>query len=184
MSEIDRLLRPPRYTEIDDEAPLVFLAGPIQGSPDWQTPTAHTLLGRHDDLLVATPRLDYKDESFDKRTQVRWELDHIWRASRLGAVAFWFAAQDLSMPYKEGRAYAQTTRVEIGAVSMLQKLDPETRVWVGFDPAYTSGGGGSQEYIELMREWFVPDDTIYDSLDDMTTAISGDLSAIEAERTE
>lgn len=174
----ERFLTPPHYVDIDDYAPLVFLAGPIQGAPDWQTPTAHNLLSHNDRLVIATPRLEYKDANFDKQNQVFWELDHIWRACRLGGVAFWFAAQDHSLDYKKGRSYAQTTRFEIGAVSMAQKNDAEIKAWVGFDPEYTSGGGGSQEYTEIMREWFVKDDEIFYSLDDMIVAIKEDTAEL------
>ncbi len=172
----ERLLLPPRYHEIDDDTPLIFLAGPIQGAEDWQTPTAENLLAHNDRLAVASPRLHRKEADFNKQAQVFWELDHIWRASRLGGVAFWWAAQNHSLPYKEGRSYGQTSRFELGAISMAQKIDPEVRAWIGYDPAYTPGGGGSQEYAELMREWFVPGDEIFTSLDDMIEAIKTDTA--------
>lgn len=172
----ERLLLPPHYTDVEDEPPIVFLAGPIQGSPDWQTPTADRLLAAHDRLLVASPRRTELDENFNKRKQVEWELDHLWLAMNLGGVAFWFAAQDHSLPYKSGRPYAQTSRVEIGAVSMAQRIDPTTRVWVGFDPEYSGNGGGSEEYIRLARTWFVGVDEVYNSLDEMTEVISTDIA--------
>lgn len=172
----ERLLTPPYYTDVEDEPPIVFLAGPIQGSPDWQTPTASRLLANHDRLLVASPRRTELGTDFNKRKQVEWELDHLWLALQLGGVAFWFAAQDHSLPYKPGRPYAQTSRVEIGAVSMAQRIEPKTRVWVGFDPQYSRNGGGSEEYIRLARTWFAGVDEVYDSLDEMTDTISSETA--------
>lgn len=174
----ERLLVPPHYTDVEDEPPIVFLGGPIQGAPDWQTPTADRLLAAHDQLLVASPRRTELDENFNKRKQVEWELDHLWLAMQLGGVAFWFAAQDHSLPYRLGRPYAQTSRVEVGAVSMMQRIDPSTRVWVGFDKDYSQNGGGSEEYIRLARTWFVGVDKVYDSLDEMTEVISADIARL------
>lgn len=174
----DRLLTPPHYTDLSDEAPLVFLAGPIQGSQDWQTPTARQLLSTNERLLVASPRRTELDKNFNKRKQVEWELDHLWYASQLGGVAFWFAAQDHSLPYKEGRPHAQTSRVEVGAMFMLKRINPSTRLWVGFDPAYTKNGSGSEEYIRIAGEWFTGQDAIFDSLDEMTQVISAEAAEL------
>lgn len=157
---------------------MIFLAGPIQGSPDWQTPTAQKLLASNERLLVASPRRAELDENFNKRKQVEWELDHIEYAIQLGGVAFWFAAQDHSLSYKEGRPYAQTSRVEIGAVSMAERLNPKVRVWVGFDPRYTAEGGGSEEYIRMMRERLSGRDTVYESLEEMTEVIAADVDKL------
>jgi len=172
----DRLLLPPRPTDVEDGSPMVFLAGPIQGAPDWQTPTAHKLLAAHDRLLVASPRRVEMDKEFNKREQVFWELDHIWTATQLGGVAFWFAAKDESLAYEEGRMFAQTSRCETWAASVVHKFDPLARSWIGFDPNYESSGGGSEEYIQLMREWATGDTTFYEDLDEMIGAISEDVA--------
>jgi hypothetical protein len=173
---IDRLLTPPFYTDLSDEVPVVFLAGPIQGSPDWQTPTARRILAANERLLVASPRRSELDEDFNKRKQVEWELDHLWYASQLGGVAFWFAAQDHSLPYKAGRPHAQTSRVEVGAMMMLKRINPSTKLWVGFDPDYTKNGSGSEEYIRIANEWFTGRDEVFDSLDEMTDTIIEDMA--------
>ena len=131
-----------------DAEPVLFLAGPIQGAPDYQTGFARAVLAKRPDFVVATPRVPagLDRATFDYGRQVDWEERHLWRAARLGGVAFWFAAQDPALPYPPGRAYAQTSRIEIGMVVGWRRFMAVNLV-VGFDPAY---GGGSERYIRHM----------------------------------
>lgn len=147
MSEI---INPRQSRPLENDEPLVFLAGPIQGAPDWQSEFAAHILERHEDVVVATPRVpDGIDrDSFDFNEQVDWEDHHLLRAANLGGIAFYFAAQDRSLPYREGRAYAQTTRIELGKVLGWRRFMP-LNVAVGFDEAYE---GGSERYIRRMLE--------------------------------
>lgn len=145
---MERLLTPPTRTDIGSR-PLVFLAGPIQGAPDWQTELAKGLLAARSNIYVASPRRDkLGEEDFVYVEQKAWEINHLQRAAKLGVVAFWFAAQDHSLPYKTGRAYAQTSRIEIGKLFGWLDFNPTIEMAVGFDPSYSKNGGGSQRYIE------------------------------------
>lgn len=165
----ERFITPPNGRVVEGHfVPVVFLAGPIQGSPDWQTPTAAQLIGQHERVVVASPRRAGVDKDFDYREQVTWEKQHLERAAMVGHIAFWFAAQDASLPYEAGRAYAQTTRIEIGRVfgwrdsGMYRNL----KISVGFEPGYD---GGSKRYIETMcEEESLP---IHASLDSLTSEI-------------
>ncbi len=143
---MDRLLRPPDYVDLTGW-PLVFLSGPIQGAPDWQSQLGKELVSSNRAIYVASPRRETKDNYFSYAEQKAWELTHIKRAAKLGVVAFWFAARDHSLPYEEGRAYAQTSRIEIGKVLGWRDYDSSIRVAVGFDPDYSSSGGGSERYV-------------------------------------
>lgn len=151
---MDRLLTPPhRELTPDSPARLAFLAGPIQGAPDWQTPTARELLAQNEFAYVASPRrLSGKEEGFVYTDQVEWEKRHLRRAASMGAIGFWFAAQDFTLPYEEGRAYGQTTRFEFGRVFGWADYDATVRdnLVVGVDPKYTPSGGGSERYITHM----------------------------------
>lgn len=159
----ERIHLPPTYSEIPPKSSLVFLAGPIQGSPDWQTPTAERLTAYIDDLHVATPRISRKDESFDYKKQTSWERAHLTRSRELGVIMFWFAAQDAALEYEAGRSYGQTTRIEIGRAFGWYDHAPFQMV-IGFDPAYTENGGGSERYVRGMAEESgIP---VYDSLED------------------
>ena len=144
------LINPVDYRQIEASEPLLFFAGPVQGAPDYQAVFGRIVLERRPDFVVATPRVPHEIDrrTFDFHKQVDWEDEHLWRAARFGGVAFWFAAQDHTLPYPEGRAYAQTTRIELGKVTGWRRFAP-LRMAVGFDPEYE---GGSERYIRRMLE--------------------------------
>lgn len=160
----ERLHLPPSKDPIPPRKSLLFLAGPIQGSPDWQTPTAEEIMHHLPEAHLASPRrMAESHDEFDYEEQVLWELRHLQRARALGVISFWFAAQDHSLPYEEGRSYAQTSRVEIGRA--LGWLDKPYPLVVGFDPEYTPNGGGNERYIRTMCR--VAGVDVYNSLDDV-----------------
>ncbi len=161
---------PHRIQGYDDDVPVVFLAGPVQGAPDWQSRFAKQLLDERADIVVASPRRRPEvQRKFDTEEQVAWEIHHRARAREFGATVFWFAARDLSdTTYPEGRAYAQTTRIEIGETIGWRRAIRNLSMVVGFDPAYGENGGGSEGYIrKLMRYYDIP---VYDSEDDTIAA--------------
>jgi len=163
----ERIHFPPHHDEIPKRAPLIFLAGPIQGSPDWQTETALELTHHLKDAHVASPRRITEDKNFDYKEQVRWEKDHLRRARNLGVIMFWFAAQDHALEYEKGRAYSQTTRIEMGKVIGWREFT-QFPIVIGFDPEYTPQGGGSERYMrDDAEENNIP---VYDSLDDTIDA--------------
>lgn len=144
------IISPRQDRPLTDDEELMFLAGPIQGAPDWQADFANKIIERRPGVVVATPRasIDTKSKEFDFNAQVDWEDKHLWRAAKLGGIVFYFAAQDKSLPYREGRAYAQTTRIELGKILGWRKFMP-LNVAVGFDANYE---GGSERYIRRMCE--------------------------------
>lgn len=61
MSGTRQVITPPHYGPA--KGPLVFLAGPIEGAPNWQA-EALGRLGEHDPVLaVANPRRRFETES-------------------------------------------------------------------------------------------------------------------------
>ena len=137
---------PPEIIEIPLNEELYFLAGPIQGAPDWQRAASGLIAvsaNDHANIHIANPRRDYIDGSFEYEAQVDWEKANLTRAAKCGAALFWFAAQDHSLPYEEGRAYAQTTRVEFGRYIGWRDLRPHIRMSIGIEPGYK----GSERYI-------------------------------------
>lgn len=170
----ERFHYPPTDTAIPDNRPLVFLAGPIQGSPDWQTPTAESLTRWSINAHTASPRRpEESNDVFSYAEQVEWELRHLRRARSLGVICFWFAAQDHSLTYEQGRSYAQTTRIEIGRIFGWYDEKPFPAV-IGFDPEYTPNGGGSERYVRWSAEELgIP---VYNSLEDVVDAT---VSAVE-----
>ncbi len=95
------LLQPPEIVEADGA--VIFLAGPIQGAPDWQTEATSIIHDLDSSIIVASPRKDYPEGTFVYENQVDWETHFLREAGRLGVVSFWLAAQAEDTP---GRAYA------------------------------------------------------------------------------
>ena len=94
---------------------LIFLAGPIQGAVDWQQEAAAHIQSINPNLLIANPRRplnidhDFTEDMYME--QVDWETQHLRHASRWGVILFWLAKESVHFC---NRAYAQTTRFELG----------------------------------------------------------------------
>ncbi len=128
-----KILTPPNYVDI--EGPLIFVAGPIQGSADWQS-RAISLLGAAA-VTVASPRRRGDLGEFteaDYNAQVDWEHFHLDRAAKNGVILFWLARE---REHKCERAYAQTTRFELGEAVTLHRL-AGARVCVGIEEGFTN----------------------------------------------
>jgi hypothetical protein len=112
------VLSPP--TVIEFTGPVVFLAGPIRGAPDWQADAVRLLHSLAPGLHVANPRRVYPPGTFDHAAQVDWETHHLRRAGADGVILFWLAdeaAHDCT------RAYAQTTRFELAEWKVRHERD-------------------------------------------------------------
>src|SRR5688572_19003006 len=117
------VLIPPKRIDIHDSVPLLFMAGPIQGAPDWQS-TATEIIDRWPlnvpQLHIANPRRPepFTGKLSDKeyREQTDWEKSGLRRAAAHGAIIFWFARQDHSISYDKSRPYAKTTKSELQRV--------------------------------------------------------------------
>jgi hypothetical protein len=105
------LLLPPDESTVHYNK-VVFVAGPIQGAPDWQAEACTKLLSIvPDDTLVCCPRKEYELGSFIYERQVDWESKWLKMAALHGVIMFWLAAQTKETP---GRSYGQTSRFELG----------------------------------------------------------------------
>lgn len=140
-------------TNADDK--YIFLAGPIQGAPDWQNECARTIIGvarehpSKQNLIIASPRRNVQTltKDFDYDEQVDWEKRYLRRASRYGANLFWFAAQDPEVPYEANRPYGKTTFGELNRVFGWRDCEPGVSICAGIEPGYD---GLSRRYIETM----------------------------------
>ena len=111
-------LQPPEI--IKTEGPVIFLAGPIQGGPEWQADARNLIHEINPTVIVASPRRDYPEGTFVYERQVDWETHFLREAGRTGVVAFWLAGQVSETP---GRAYAQTTRFELAEWKMRHEYE-------------------------------------------------------------
>lgn len=168
-----REIQPTEYVD-DPDVPVIFLAGPIQGAPNWQARAIDLIsdrwatLKRDGDLYIANPRRGEISDDFVYADQVAWEKEHLRRAACLGSIIFWFAKQDPSEPYEAGRPYAKTTFGELNRVCGWLDYDPDISVVLGQEPGYT---GTSDTYV---RELAVEKELkVYDNLEFIAT-----LSAI------
>ena len=133
---MDRIIIPPEYLEIID-GPLVFVAGPIQGASRWQDRAASYLLTKDAGLHVASPRRLF-DRTTDYSTvmyheQVDWETYHLRKAGELGAILFWLIKES---EHRCDRAYAETTRFELGEWKMRHEQDG-IKLVIGIEKGFT-----------------------------------------------
>ncbi|HXY18297.1 MAG TPA: nucleoside 2-deoxyribosyltransferase domain-containing protein [Candidatus Nitrosopolaris sp.] len=161
-----RVHRPPEIQNSD--GPGIFLAGPIQGAPNWQADAVNhfeDLLKNEATVNIFNPRASSLDHT--KEDQILWEKKYLLHARRYGAIMFWFAAQDHSIKdYPVGRAYAQTSRIELGRAIGWKDYAYLIRLGIGIDPDYT---GGNEDYIKsCAKEHKIP---VYDSLARLCTHV-------------
>lgn len=151
----------PPQSFTNPDLPTVFLAGPVQGAPDWQSELATKLLRSGFAMNVASPRRhDLEDPAvraaFDeaaKHAQIDWELDNIKRALKFGVLVINFVAQDPNVPYPAGRSYSQTTRFETGGailgLEFYNEGRPNPNIALSIDPDYQ---GGNADYARRIAK--------------------------------
>ena len=125
------LLIPPRYESVT--GPLVFLAGPIQGAPDWQAEAIAWFSAQAPQLNIASPRREYAPGEFDHAAQMDWESHYLRRAAQCGVILFWLARESLEI---SGRSYAQTTRFELAEWKVRHENDG-TQLVVGIEDGFS-----------------------------------------------
>lgn len=150
-----RILLPPEIIKI--EGKVIFLAGPIQGAPLWQD-IAIKYIQEHDiDIHIANPRRNYIDGTFVYNAQVDWETHFLNRAAQNGAIMFWLADE---AEHNCGRAYAQTSRFELGEWKVKHERDG-IKLIVGIDNGFTN-----KKYIKRRLEQDCPNVPICSTLEE------------------
>jgi hypothetical protein len=144
--------KPPQHVLLNEDDLSLFFAGPIQGAPDWQTEGIKIVenFPEDEEIHILNPRREYLGEEFVYEKQVKWEKVGLNAVKKSGGVIFWFAKRDLSVPYEETRAYAQTTRIEFGRVMGWKDYDPTINVSIGIEPGYK----GSEKYFKTCADEF------------------------------
>ena len=113
--------------------PLVFLAGPIQGAPDWQADAIRWFAEHAPAIHVASPRRLDRSRQFDYAAQVEWETHFLRLAAADGVILFWLAREAEIVP---GRVYAQTTRFELAEWKVRHERDG-VRLAVGIEEGFS-----------------------------------------------
>ena len=150
------LLQPPEI--IETTKPVIFLAGPIQGAPDWQTGAASIIYDLDPNITIANPRRNYPEGTFVYEKQVDWETHFLRAAGQKGVVAFWLAAQTLDTP---GRSYAQTTRFELAEWKMRHEYEG-AKLTIGIEEGF-----GNARYIRRRFGQDAPEVNVVDNLEEM-----------------
>lgn len=151
------LLQPPEIVQTNE--PVIFLAGPIQGSSDWQSEAAYFIHDLDSTLIVASPRKNYPEGTFVYERQVDWETHFLRAAGRGGVVAFWLAVQVEETP---GRSYAQTTRFELAEWKMKHEYEG-VKLTIGIEEGF-----GNARYIRRRFSQDAPDVKIVETLEEMS----------------
>lgn len=164
---MSEFVTPPKIIETPD-APIVFLAGPVQGTLDWQQRAADQLLASNVPMDVVSPRGNlelYEKPSvwLDNDQQTPWEKHHLRLARDKGCLAMWIAAQEFETP---GRVFAQTSRIELGRIAGWMDYNSDIRFAFGIDPDYA---GGNRTYFEEICGEF--DLTVHSTIESWCTEI-------------
>ena len=147
--------------------PIVFLAGPVQGAKNWQDDAINYL--KDADIVIANPRsaATFGDDSkFDYTEQINWEHENLDRAN---VVLFWLAKEKEHICT---RAYAQTSRFELGERLGIIRQDGYAHIVVGIEPGFTGAS-----YIEhsLKKKAHIQ---VYTSLIEVCNATANFCAAI------
>ncbi len=152
----DKLILVPEHKEVD--GPIIFLAGPIQGTENWQSKAIEIIHNLKPDLYIASPRREYLDKEFVYEDQVDWETHYLNKAAQNGVIMFWLAKES---QHDETRAYAQTSRFELGEWKTKHEHNKINLV-VGIENGFTNA-----KYIKRRFLQDCPDIKIYESLEEV-----------------
>ena len=153
---------------------VIFLAGPIQGAPDWQDVAIGWFKAHTNGLVIASPRTPGPGWHGDYNGQVDWETFHLRRAAQTGMILFWLACPDppskwtnfvqaikLWKPKRIPRAYAQTSRFELGEWIGSIPCRSRPAIALGIEDGFTN-----ERYIRRRLEQDHPGITIHNYLID------------------
>ena len=110
MTEKNLYLPPDDWFTLEDSRQLVFLAGPILGTDDWQSQATKIIHEKNPNVVIANPRRPkWETDEHEFDVQVAWESNHLRLASACGGIMFWLAKETAHIC---DRAFAQTSRFE------------------------------------------------------------------------
>jgi len=156
-----RVLYPP--SGLNRALSSVFLAGPIQGAPEWQQYFIDKVKESYTDntvIQILNPRrTEFNKEKFVYEQQVDWETNSLNSAD---IIVFWLCNE---VEHIEGRDYAQTSRFEIGEwVAKICECGSPKKIIIGIEDGFKG-----DRYIKYRTSKFgIP---IYNNLDDIINEV-------------
>jgi hypothetical protein len=137
-----KLILPKNYVEVD--APLIFLAGPIKGAPEWHDETMNFISEKAPELTSACPYMREPKENlkqyvvngdWSRFTRNRmWERHYLDIASKKGAIMFWLPGE---VNHKCEKSYGSMTRLEFGECLSDYRNDNSHSFCVGSDGKFS-----------------------------------------------
>jgi len=152
-----KLILPPKLIHV--EGPIIFLGGPIQGAKNWQETAIELIHSLAPQITIASPRRDkkFKGDIVEYNNQVDWETTYLRIAAQHGAILFWLAMESEHIP---GRAYAQTSRFELGEWKERHARDG-TKLIVGIESGFSN-----EKYIKRRFHQDCPGVPIFSTLEE------------------
>lgn len=153
-------LRSPETLSEKKNKYCIFLAGPIQGAPDWREDILN--LEWPDSVLFLDPA-QRGITDFNHQEQVDWETENLNMADM---ILFWIPPMATKI---EGRDYAQTTRAELGEW-LAKSSQCGKKLIIGIEPNFP----GRQYFVErATRDYDISE--IYDNFDSLVSAVRVEL---------
>lgn len=120
---------------------VIFLAGPIRCTYDWQAEVINKLSKEYDTnhIILATPRREtglVSSKRFNHQihdVQVNWEIKHLAKAAQHGIITFFLSDQTERDPFQ---SYARTTRFEFGEWFGELKNRDDVVIIVGYEESF------------------------------------------------
>jgi hypothetical protein len=158
-------------TKIETTKPIIFLAGPIQGTSNWRQSAIETISSLSESLLIVSPsgRLTFNQDYIkiipsqnDFKHQREWENCYLDQASHRGSILFWFPGET---EHSCQKSYGAMTRVEIGEWITEYKYNPSINLIIGTD-------GKFSEFKTIRRDidQKMPETIIYETLEETCRA--------------
>lgn len=129
-----KIIYPPDRVQVSGG--IIFLAGPIQGTHDWQAEAIENIFKQEPNCNIACPRRsDFKELNLlERHQQYDWETYYLRQAGLFGVVMFWLAKETHHLCR---RAFAQTSRFELGEWKMRHEYY-KTKLVVGIEPGFSN----------------------------------------------
>ena len=162
MAKTNYLRSPERLGEKKDKY-CIFLAGPIQGAPNWRQDILD--LDWPSEVMFLDPAQKGITD-FNHQEQVDWETDYLNLADE---ILFWIPKEAEKI---EGRDYAQTTRTELGEW-LAKSSKCCKKLIIGIHSEFP----GRQYFVErATRDYGISQ--IYDSFDSLMGALRVDIKSL------
>lgn len=157
------IVLPPFYPQNLGTKPIVFLAGPIQGAPEWHQKAIMRILKSRVDCHVACPKTGIipgynpRESVFDSApmAQYNWETYFLNHAAANGVILFWCAKE---ARHNCNRAYGQTTRWELAEWKERARTN-QAHLVVGIESGWTG-----EKYMRHRLSQDLPDLEVHTSL--------------------